>query len=329
MSDIFTAQLDEPAKPKEPSVTPRSTPRFSGVIPPVVTPLTEDGEVDTASLERVVARLLDGGVDALFALGSSGEVAYLTHDQQETVLDVVVGAAAGQVPVLAGAIEPTTKRAAQRADTAVRKGAAAVVATAPFYTRTHPTEIDRHFRLLAGACDVPVLAYDIPVCVHSKLDRALIGALAADRVLAGVKDSSDDVRSFRRLAVELRGRSDFTLLTGHEVVVDAMLLGGADGSVPGLANVDPRGYRRLHDAAADGDWATARGEQDRLAELFDIAQVADPETASATAAGLGAFKTALMLLGVITSNAVSAPMRPLTPKETTAVAALLERAGLR
>lgn len=307
---------------------PRTTP-FSGVIPPVVTPLAADGTVDTVSLERVVQHLLDGGVDALFALGSSGEVAYLTDDQQDIALDVVVKTTAGQVPVLAGAIETTTNKVIERARSATAKGVSAIVATAPFYTRTHPTEIERHFRQIAAACELPLLAYDIPVCVHSKLSRTLVRTLAADGVLAGVKDSSGDDVSFRQLALDLRDQPGFALLTGHEVVVDAMLLGGADGSVPGLGNVDPHGYRRLHDAAARGDWTAARAEQDRLARLFEIVAVADPASASGTAAGLGAFKTALAVLGVIAANTVSPPMRPLTAEETDRITAILERAGLR
>lgn len=305
------------------------TPRFSGVVPPVVTPLTDDGAVDVASLERVVGHLIGGGVDGLFTLGSSGEVAYLTDEQQETVLDVVVKTAGGQVPVLAGAIETTTNKVLERARAAVARGASAVVTTAPFYTRTHPTETDRHFRAVAAAIEAPVLAYDIPVCVHSKLSRQLVGELAADGVLAGVKDSSGDDVTFRQLILDTRDLPDFALLTGHEVIVDAMLLCGADGSVPGLGNVDPHGYRRLHDAASRGDWTVARAEQDRLARLFDIVAVADPADASGTAAGLGAFKTALMLLGVITSNTVSPPMRPLTDSETDRITAILEQAGLR
>lgn len=309
-------------------MSPR-TPAFSGVVPPVVTPLTTEGEVDTGSLERLVAFLIDGGVDGLFALGSSGETAYLTHDQQNTVVDVVTGAAAGQVPVVVGAIETTTNRVIERARLAEARGADGIVATAPFYTRTHETEIDRHFRAVAQAVPLPLLAYDIPVCVHSKLGTELLLALAADGVLAGVKDSSGDDVSFRQLAlgaVELPG---FALLTGHEVVVDAMLLGGADGAVPGLGNVDPHGYARLYAAARAGDWARAKGEQDRLARLFGITAAVRPGTASATAGGLGAFKTALMLRGVIATRVVSPPMRPLDEEETAAVAGLLEQAGLR
>ncbi|MEW1892738.1 dihydrodipicolinate synthase family protein, partial [Streptomyces sp. NPDC085659] len=131
------------------------TPRHTGVIPPVVTPLTADGELDLPSLERVVAHLIDGGVTGLFALGSSGETAYLTPGQQDRVIEAVTAAAGGQVPVLVGAIETTTNRAVERARRAAELGADAVVVTAPFYTRTHATEIDRHFRDIAAALDLP------------------------------------------------------------------------------------------------------------------------------------------------------------------------------
>ncbi|MEV0787271.1 dihydrodipicolinate synthase family protein [Streptomyces sp. NPDC050423] len=304
------------------------TPRYSGVIPPVVTPLTADGELDRPSLERVVGHLLDGGVSGLFALGSSGETAYLTPGQQDQVIEVITAAAAGQVPVLVGAIETTTNRAIERANRAAELGADAVVVTAPFYTRTHDLEIDRHFRDVAAAVDLPLLAYDVPVCVHSKLDPELLLPLAADGVLAGVKDSSGDDGSFRRLVIGARELPGFSVLTGHELVVDSMMLGGADGSVPGLGNVDPHGYVRLHEAAVRGDWAAATAEQDRLVALFDIIRAARPGTASATAAGLGAFKTALMLRGIIATNVMSPPMRPLDAAETATIAGCLDRAGL-
>ncbi|MFD7970166.1 dihydrodipicolinate synthase family protein [Streptomyces clavifer] len=308
-------------------MTTRTAP-YSGVIPPVVTPLTADGELDRPSLERVVGHLLDGGVSGLFALGSSGETAYLTPGQQDEVIKVITAASGGQVPVLVGAIETTTNRAIERGRAAAALGADAVVVTAPFYTRTHATEIDRHFRDIADAVELPLLAYDVPVCVHSKLDPELLLPLAADGVLAGVKDSSGDDGSFRRLAIGARGVPGFAVLTGHELVVDAMMLSGADGSVPGLGNVDPHGYVRLHEAAVRGDWAAAKAEQDRLVALFDIVGAAAPGTASATAAGLGAFKTALMLRGIIATNVMSPPMRRLDAAETARIAAHLDRAGL-
>ena len=301
---------------------------FTGVIPPVVTPLAADGTVDTASLERLVGHLLDGGVTGLFALGSSSETAYLTPAQQETVLETVIGTVAGQVPVLAGAIDTATGRVIELARAAEKAGASAIVATAPFYTRTHVSELAPHFRAVADAVRLPLFAYDIPVCVHTKLDQATVLSLASEGVLAGVKDSSGDDAGFRQIVLDSRETPGFAALTGHEVVVDGMLLAGADGVVPGLGNVDPHGYVRLWEAARRGDWPAARAEQDRLARLFRLVDAVEPGTASGTTGGLGGFKTALFLRGLIDTPVVSPPMRAHTRAETDRVRARLEEAEL-
>ncbi|AXG12684.1 dihydrodipicolinate synthase family protein [Intrasporangium calvum] len=303
---------------------------FHGLVPPVVTPLGEDLTVDVASLERLVARMIDAGVDGLFALGSSGETVLLDDAQRDLALEVIVKTADGRVPVIAGAIEPGTARSAERARAAERLGAQAVVATAPFYVIVGPHEIERHFRSVAAAVDVPLFAYDIPVCVHSKLSNDLVLRLAHDGVIAGVKDSSGDDVGFRHLLVQVaaEGLSDFATLTGHEVMVDSMLLAGASGSVPGLANVDPAGYARLHAAVAAGDVAAARAEQERLIQLFRIVDAADPATSAGMTRGAGSFKTALHVLGVIDSNAISLPLRALDDAESGRVREVLESVGL-
>ncbi|ADU47475.1 dihydrodipicolinate synthase family protein [Intrasporangium calvum] len=303
---------------------------FHGLVPPVVTPLGEDLTVDVASLERLVARMIDAGVDGLFALGSSGETVLLDDAQRDLALEVIVKTADGRVPVIAGAIEPGTARSVQRARAAERLGAQAVVATAPFYVIVGPHEIERHFRSVAAAVDVPLFAYDIPVCVHSKLSNDLVLRLAHDGVIAGVKDSSGDDVGFRQLLVQVaaEGLSDFATLTGHEVMVDSMLLAGASGSVPGLANVDPAGYARLHAAVAAGDVAAARAEQERLIQLFRIVDAADPATSAGMTRGAGSFKTALHVLGVIDSNAISLPLRALDDAESGRVREVLESVGL-
>ncbi|MEU6739855.1 dihydrodipicolinate synthase family protein [Streptosporangium sandarakinum] len=303
-------------------------PRFSGVVPPVVTPLTPDGEIDATSLERLVEFLVDAGVSGLFALGSSGESAFLTDARRDRALEVVVRTAAGRVPVLAGCIETTTARVIERARAARKLGADATVVTAPFYTRVHPVEVDRHFRVVRAAVDLPLLAYDVPVSVHTKLTVDQVLSLAADGVVDGLKDSSGDDVGFRQVVLGAAGLPGFSALTGHEVVVDAMMLAGADGAVPGLGNVDPHGYVRLLRACAEGRWADARAEQDRLTGLFRIVDAVSPATAGGSTRGVGAFKTALALRGVIAHAAVSQPMRELTGEETRAVAARLEEAGL-
>lgn len=301
---------------------------LSGIVPPVVTPRTASGDVDVVSLRRVVEHLVTGPVDGLFILGSSGEVPYLTDTERAVVVATVVDAARGRVPVLAGASEQTSERVVQEGLRLVDSGVDALVVSSPFYALADQNEIVTHFSTVRERIDLPLYAYDVPVRTHHKLSRATIVQLAEAGVLAGVKDSSGDDVGFRMLSLATRHLPAFRMFTGHEVVVDGALLGGAHGAVPGLANVDPAGYARMFAAAIAQDWATVRAEQDRLAELFTIVEVPDPARVSMGAGGLGAFKTALQILGVIENNRMSAPMQSLDQTETEAIRRKLERAGL-
>ena len=284
--------------------------RFTGVIPPVVTPLTSEGKLDRASFARLIEHHIAGGVDGLFILGSSGEVGYFEDAMREEVLAAAVETIAGRVPVLVGAIDSQTRRVVEHARRAEAAGADAIVVTAPFYAVTGPEEIENHFRAIAAATTLPVFAYDIPVNVHVKLGADLLVQLGTEGIIAGVKDSSGDDVSFRRLiAKNAAAGSPLVLLTGHEVVVDGTYLAGGNGSVPGLGNVDPAGYVRMDRAARAGDWETVRAEQDRLAALFEIVFAVQGKTGPAM--GVGAFKTALWLMGIIETNTMSLPMTAL------------------
>ncbi len=302
--------------------------RFQGVIPPVVTPRTVDGAIDVPSLENVTRHLLDGGVSGLFVLGSSGEVTHMTNTERDLVVQTVAGVNAGQVPVIVGAVEQTTNRVIEEARRVIALGADSIVATSLYYAISNAQENSTHFRSIAAAVDVPVFAYDVPVRTHFKLPTDLLVELGRDGVIAGVKDSSGDDVSFRQLLIAAKDIPNFDIFTGHEVVVDGALLGGAQGVVPGLGNVDPAGYRRLYDAAVGGDWAKAAAEQDRLADVFEIVYTPKAGRMSGNAAGLGAFKTALQLMGIIKTNVMSAPMLSLDEDETAAVKVILERNGL-
>ncbi|MDT0267719.1 dihydrodipicolinate synthase family protein [Streptomyces sp. DSM 44915] len=305
--------------------------RLSGVIPPVCTPLTPAGEVDTVSLARLVDQLAGAGVDGLFVLGSTSEAAFLTDRQRVAVVDTVVGQLNGALPVLAGAIDMTTPRVVEHARAALAAGADAVVATAPFYTRVARPEIERHYRLLADRVEAPVFAYDLPVATGVKLPAALVLALAADGVLAGLKDSSPELGELRAVLAGVQDGvtgPDFAVLTGSELVVDAALLMGAHGVVPGLGNVDPHGYVRLVAACAERDWARARVEQDRLARLFALVEAGDPGRMGRGSAAIGGFKTALYLRGWIDHPTTAEPQVPLNEAETERVAKHLAGAGL-
>ena len=180
----------------------------------------------------------------------------------------------GRVPLLAGVIDTETLRVIRHIRQAEEIGVDAVVATAPFYAITGPTEIENHFRALHEATELPLFVYDIPVCVHVKVPVDLMIKLGREGVIAGCKDSSADDVSFRRLALANRvAGSPLALFTGHEVVVDGAFMSGADGVVPGLANVDATNYVNMYKAYREGDWETVRTEQDKATELMEIAFV--------------------------------------------------------
>ncbi len=301
--------------------------QFHGVIPPVVVPLDNERNLDVKSFERSINRMIEAGVNGLFIMGSSGEVAFMNDAQRYELLGEAVRIVDGRVPVLAGIIDMETLRVIEQAKRAQEYGVDALVATAPFYALGGPRENERHFRLIREACDLPLFAYDLPVCVHTKLEPEMLVRLGRDGVLQGVKDSSGDDVQFRWLVLlnEDAGHP-LSLLTGHEVAVDGALLGGADGSVPGLANVNPCAYVRMQQAAEQGDWQKVKEEQDLLARLMWVTRGIVKEVGFG--AGVGAFKTALWQMGVFDTNQMREPVQPLDGSDVAHIARVLAECGM-
>ncbi|MBZ9845904.1 MULTISPECIES: dihydrodipicolinate synthase family protein [unclassified Mesorhizobium] len=302
-------------------------PLFTGVVPPVVTPLNNDYSIDFPSFTRTLENLLDGGVHGLFVLGSTSEVVF--HDQagRKAIIEHAVKVNNGRVPIFAGVIDPTTDRVINHSKIARSAGADAIVVTAPFYTRTSQPEIIDHFRYIKDAIDIPIIAYDIPVCVHIKLDRKTTVTLAKEGTVAGLKDSSGDDGNLRYVLKDMAGDAGFFGMTGSEIMVDTALAMGAHGVVPGIANVDPHGYVKMWNLMQAGKHAEARVEQERLLKLFEIVWIALGRT-SAGSAGVGSFKTAMRSLGIIATNRMARPQRDLNAEETAKVDAILRDAGL-
>jgi 4-hydroxy-tetrahydrodipicolinate synthase len=284
---------------------------LEGIVPPVLTPFTPTGEVDTSSLGALAEHLIEAGVNGLFACGSSAEIALLDDAQREHT-------AAGRVPVVAGAIDSGTRRTIAHAKRAADLGVAAVVVTAPYYVDTHDDEVLAHFRTVASAVDVPVIAYDIPSTVHRSLPADVTIELAREGAIIGIKDSSGNVINFRRVLVETEGL-DFSVLMGNEPLVETALFLGAHGAVPSLANVEPAGFVGIYRAAQRGDWATVKREQTRLNRLRDITTIPDLTRIGGFAALVGSMKSVLVDEGVIASSVGATPFLPLTDDERTRV----------
>lgn len=297
-----------------------------GVVPPLCTPLTPERELDVPSLERLTGFLLDAGVHGLFVTGSTGEVAYLPDDVRYHALEVVAGVAAGQVPVLAGIVDTATPRVIAHAHAAKAHGAHALVATAPFYAPTAPSEFRTHYRAIRAAADLPLVAYDIPASVHAKLPAPIVAELAGEGTLDAVKDSSGDLDGLRSV-LESVTAPGFRVFTGSETMADVAMFLGSHGLVPGLGNVDPHGYLRLYEATRRGDWTAAAAEQRRLRELFRMITVGG-DRIGPYASAIGAFKYALVARGVLAHGTTSLPMAPVNASEQAAVREFLAAAGL-
>jgi 4-hydroxy-tetrahydrodipicolinate synthase len=310
-----------------------SKPRIlRGVVPPVCTPFTPDYAVDEPSLRRLINHLLDGGVHGLFILGSTSEVAYLTDKNRAEVIRITTDEVKGRVPVVVGAIDTTTLRVIEHVKNALVPGVEGIVITAPFYVRTHPLEIAEHFRLVKKACgDIPLYAYDIPVAVGGvKLETSTVLTLAAEGVIQGVKDSSGSDSSLRAVSIGRHklGLKEFTVMTGSELTVDSALIAGMDGVVPGVGNIDPRGYVNIFNYVQAGEFDKARAEQERLFEMFGLVDVGPGHRMGRASSAIGAFKASLQLLGIIQDGRTAPPQIPLNADEINAIKPFLIGAEL-
>lgn len=300
---------------------------FHGIVPPIVTPINPDGTVNFDDLTKLVEHLIASGVHGIFALGSTGQVAFLSDEDRIAVVECISKAVAGRVPVIAGAMDLSAASVIRTARAMVAGGADAIVVTAPMYTLSDENEIADHFRAIKAGIDVPLFAYDIPVRVHKKLSARMLVQLGTEGVIAGVKDSSGDDVGFRRLiAMNNAAGHPLALFTGHEMVVDAMAIIGADGAVPGLANVEAAAYVRLWNAAKAGDIATAIKEQEFLNALFEIVFV--PTGRAGDATGVGAFKTAMAARGLLSSATMTAPIKGLDAVARAGVEKIVRDLGL-
>lgn len=301
--------------------------KLKGVVPPVVTPDLPDHTVDVPSYERLINRMLDAGVNGLFFLGSTGEVAFSTDEHRDQIVREGIRIVDGRVPVLVGCIDTETDRVIEHAKHAKELGADGIVATAPFYALGGLTEIEDHFRIIHSEVDLPIFAYDIPVCVHAKIPWKLALKLGEDGVIAGVKDSSGDDINFRYLVQENeKAGHPLSLLTGHEIVVDGAYLSGADGSVPGLANVIPEPYVQQYQAYQAGDWPRVKQLQDQINEVSHIFDVT--KGVVGYAGGVGAFKTALNLMGIFDHDTMPRPVKSLTGENREAIKKVLVDTGV-
>lgn len=239
--------------------TTNNLPRpFKGIIPPMVTPLTDEYHLDLKGLERLVNHILDGGVHGLFILGTTGESTSLSYVIRHELVKRTCEIVDDRVPVLVGITDTAAAESLRLAETAEKEGASAVVAAPPYYFNLGQPELIEYYEFLVERLSLPLFLYNMPSHTKIIIEPDTVRTLSKYEGIVGLKDSSANNAYFNNVMNKMRGRSDFSLFVGPEEIMAEAVLLGAHGGVNGGANMFPELYVKLYEAAEARDITTVR-----------------------------------------------------------------------
>ncbi len=239
--------------------------RFHGVFPYLVSPVHQSGEVDADVLGRVCDDLIKAGVHGLTPLGSTGEFAYLSWAQRRRVVEVVVGAAGGRVPVVAGVASTTIADAVSQAGEFERLGCSGILAILEAYFPVSDEGVFGYFKAVADAVSIPIVLYTNPTFQRSDLTLSVIERLSRVPNIRYIKDASFNTGRLLSIIQRVEGRLRVFAASAH-IPACVMLIGGV-GWMAGPACVAPRQSVELYELCRRGDWAAAMERQRRLWNL--------------------------------------------------------------
>jgi 4-hydroxy-tetrahydrodipicolinate synthase len=298
--------------------------RIQGIFPAVPTPLTENEQVDTPALERLIEHLLSGGVHGLWMLGSGSEAPNLADEMRRQIIQVAVQVVRGRVPILVGTTALSTRQTITNTRQAADLGADGAFVLAPYYYTHSQEELRVHFEMVLQETDLPIMLYHNPYNTKLPIKLDLVEALSAHERLIGIKDSGGDFTYTQALLRRFQDRPDFRIFQGFETTVAATILLGGHGAVLGMPNLAPHLCVELYNAARQGDIAGAFALQARLTELLESLWSGLDSTDGLF---IGGIKTGLSLLGICTPR-TTRPFRPLTAEETQLLRGVMAGEGL-
>jgi 4-hydroxy-tetrahydrodipicolinate synthase len=227
---------------------------IKGIIPPIVTPITEDEKVDEASLRRLVDYVIEGGCSGILAFGSNGEFYMMEEAEMEEALKIMVDQCAGRVPIYMGVGAIRTSKCVRLARMGVRLGARSVSILQPMFLRPTEEELKQHFRTIAAAVpEVPVLLYNNPGRCGYAMSQDLVQELAHSIPnLVGMKDSSGDLTQTMEF-VRRNADISFKVLSGKDTLIYSGLGVGAVGAVCSTANYLPELVCSIYERYVAGD----------------------------------------------------------------------------
>jgi 4-hydroxy-tetrahydrodipicolinate synthase len=288
---------------------------FGSSITALITPFVGD-KVDADAFQRLIAWQIEEGTEALVPCGTTGESPTLNHDEHKLVNRLCVEAAAGKVPVIAGAGSNSTAEAIELTLHAEQIGADAALHVTPYYNKPTQEGLYAHFRAIHDACDLPIIIYNIPPRSVINMSVETMARLAELPRIIGVKDATGDLA--RPTRTKLTCGTDFLQFSGEDATALGFLAQGGHGCISVTANIAPALCAQMHRAWRAGDLKTAQALQDRLLPLHDAMFL---ETSPAPV------KYAASLLGWC-DNSLRLPMVPVLPATAARIEAAMQQAGL-
>lgn len=288
---------------------------FKGSFPALVTPF-KNGELDLDTLKKLVEWHIGEGSHGLVPVGTTGESPTLTHEEHETVVEEVVRAAAGRIPVIAGAGSNNTLESIRFMQHAEKVGADAALVVTPYYNKPTQRGLIAHFTALHDCCELPIIIYNIPGRSVVDMTPETMGELAELPRIVGVKDATGDLARVSQQRITCG--KDFAQISGEDATAHGFNAQGGVGVITVTGNVAPKLVAEVQNATLAGDYAKALELQDRLMPLHQ---------AIFTEPGLVGAKYAMSRLGLC-SEEVRSPLTGLSDPTKALVDDALRFAGL-
>lgn len=279
---------------------------LKGIIPPIITPVKENEDVDEAGLRKVVDHCIEKKLHGVFVAGTMGESLSMTQNQRDAAIRIALDEAKGRIPVLGGVMDSSTRRVIENIKRFEQMGGEYAVVSPVFYsTHAGNRETIRHFEEISRNTEAKVLAYNIPGYTGLNVTPDMVFEISKIDKVVGIKDSGGNMVQFVKLLNHFRG-TDFKVFQGLSALADISVLLGADGLVLGYAPVFPEIYVDMYESAL-------RKDIDRLSLLSPlIERIAGINNLSTYA--MSATKYAMSLLGFSDKRMIR-PAEPVKPEE--------------
>jgi len=226
---------------------------FTGAMVALVTPF-QNGAIDFDTLDELIEFQLDGGIDAIVPVGTTGECPTLSHEEHKQVIERVVKTVSGQVPVIAGAGSNSTAEAIELTEYSKKVGADATLQVGPYYNKPTQEGFYQHFRAIAEEVDLPIVLYNIPSRCGAGMTPETIARLAEIENIVAVKEASGSLDQ----ASEIAMRCDLTIISGDDSLTLPLASVGGKGVISVVANIVPADVKAMTDLILEGDFASAR-----------------------------------------------------------------------